>query len=154
MIANSFTYKRANSAEEAISLLNGDSKILAGGHSLLPAMKLRLSNPELLIDISRIESLRGIEDLGETIQIGAATTHAEIADNALIADHAPMMSQAANAIGDMQVRNKGTIGGSIAHADPAADWPAVLLAANAKINVINGSGSRSIDVDHFFYGFF
>ncbi len=154
MIANAFTYKRANSADEAVSMLNDQSKILAGGHSLIPAMKLRLNNPENLIDISQITSLRGITDNEGSISIGATTTHAEIAASDLLKQHIPMMGQTALSIGDIQVRNKGTIGGSMAHADPAADWPAALLAADAKVNITGPSGSRIVDIDHFFTGFF
>lgn len=154
MIPNSFAYKKASSAEEAISLLNDNSKILAGGHSLIPAMKLRLNNPETLIDISQIDSLRGITDNEQSITIGAATTHAEIASSELLSTHMPVMGQTALTIGDIQVRNKGTIGGSMAHADPAADWPAALIAANAQVKITGPSGSRIVDIDQFFTGFF
>jgi len=154
MIPNSFEYKKANSVEEAIGLLNDDAQILGGGHSLIPAMKLRLNAPGALIDISGIGSIKEIKDNEKSITIGAGANHASIARSAVIAQHAPMMVQAANEIGDIQIRNVGTIGGSIAHADPAADWPAVLLAANASVVIQNASGNREVDIDQFFTGFF
>jgi carbon-monoxide dehydrogenase medium subunit len=154
MIPASFEYKKASSVQEALSMLTGDSKILAGGHSLIPAMKLRLNMPETLVDISKIESIQEIRDNEKSISIGAGVTHASIAENEHVQKHAPMISEAASMIGDIQVRNCGTIGGSIAHADPSADWPAVLLAANATVVIANGNGGREIDIDQFFQGFF
>ena len=154
MIPNKFEYKKAQSIEEALGMLNEDAKILGGGQSLIPAMKLRLNNPETLIDIASINSIRGIKDNDQSITIGAATTHAEIAHSDVLAEHAPMFCIAAKTIGDIQIRNKGTIGGSMAHADPAADWPAVLLASNATVNLHGPSGSRTVDIDQFFTGFY
>ena len=156
MIASSFEYKRASSVDEALQLLQSseDAKFLAGGHSLLPAMKLRLSAAGTLIDIAKIADLRYIREEGNDIAIGAASTHDDIASNAAVQQHLAMMSQAASLIGDMQVRNVGTIGGSIAHADPAADWPASLLAAGASIVVRSASGSRTIAASDFFQGLF
>ncbi|MEO1054831.1 MAG: xanthine dehydrogenase family protein subunit M [Bacteroidota bacterium] len=157
MIPNAFEYQRASSVEDALNLLheNGDeAKLLAGGHSLLPAMRLRLNEPEKLIDISRIPELRYIEERDGFITIGAATTHDDIEHSDLIKSHLPMMTEAAGLIGDQQVRNKGTIGGSIAHADPAADWPASLLAAEAEITVKSVNGSRTISAANFFHGLY
>lgn len=154
MIPNAFEYKKASSVDEAISLMNEDSRILAGGHSLIPALKLRLDEPGQLIDISSIESIRVIRDNENSITIGAAATHAEIANNEALSQHAPMMAIAAHTIGDIQVRNAGTIGGSMAHADPAADWPAVLLAADANVVIKHANGQREVDIDQFFKGFY
>ncbi len=154
MISTSFDYKRANSVEEAISLLNDDAKILAGGHSLIPAMKLRLNQPETLIDISRIPGLRGISDGGDHIVIGANATHHDIVKSDLVQSAAPMLSQGGDMIGDIQIRNKGTLGGSIAHADPAADWPAMLIACKATIKVQGADGERIVSADDFFTGFY
>lgn len=154
MIPVSFDYKKATSVEEALSMLKGDAKILGGGHSLIPTLKLRLDAPGCLVDISKIESLCNIRDNEKSISIGAGVTHAQIAADSTLAEHCPMMQQAAEEIGDIQVRNKGTLGGSIAHADPAADWPAVLLAANAQVTIQSQGGSRTVDIDQFFKGFF
>lgn len=154
MIANQFEYKKTTSVEEAINLLNEDTQILGGGHSLIPALKLRLNNPATLVDISKIDALKGIEDKGGHITIGAVTTHAAIAANKLLTQEIPMMVEAASTIGDIQVRNVGTIGGSIAHADPAADWPAVLIAAHATIHLKSSNGNREVAVDDFFTGFY
>ena len=157
MIPSKLNYHKPASVKDALALLathGDDSKLLAGGHSLIPVLKLRLNDPEHLIDISGIEALKGIRDNDKSITIGAAATHGEIAANEALSTHAPMVAQAAAMIGDVQVRNFGTIGGSIAHADPAADWPAVLLAADAKIVIAHADGSREVDVDQFFKGLF
>ncbi|PHN01690.1 FAD binding domain-containing protein [Flavilitoribacter nigricans] len=157
MVATSFDYQKATSVEQAISLLqshDGDAKLLAGGHSLIPTMKLRLNSPALLIDVSKIEELRGIREEDGHIVIGAMTTHYEIASSDLLAKKAPMFVEAAKVIGDIQVRNKGTIGGSLAHADPAADWPAVVIASGAKIKIHGPDGARTVDADDFFTGFY
>jgi len=154
MIPNSFDYKKASSVAEAIGMLDDDSQILGGGHSLIPALKLRLNMPGTLIDISKIESIKGINDNEKSITVGGGATHASIAANAALAEHCPMMVEGASAIGDVQVRNMGTIGGSIAHADPAADWPAVLMATDAKVMIQNKDGKRTVDIDQFFTGFF
>jgi len=132
MIPISFEYKKANSVDEAISMLSEDAQVLGGGQSLIPTLKLRLNAPGSLIDISKIEKIKGIKDNDSSITVGGGATHASIASDASLAKHVPMMGQAAREIGDVQVRNMGTIGGSIAHADPAADWPAVLLATDAN----------------------
>lgn len=154
MIPTSFNYKRANSVEEAIGMLNDDAKILAGGHSLIPAMKLRLNQPETLIDITKIPGMRSISDGGDHIVIGANSTHHDIVKSDLVKSAAPILSQGGDMIGDIQVRNKGTLGGSIAHADPAADWPAILIACNATIRVQGAGGQRDISADDFFTGFY
>lgn len=154
MIPASFEYKKANSVQEALGMLGAEDKILAGGHSLIPAMKLRLNMPEALVDISKIEALKEIRDNGESITIGAGATHGDISINPVLKKHVPVVAAAAGAIGDIQVRNRGTIGGSIAHADPSADWPAVLLAVDAKIVMASASGERVVDIDQFFKGFY
>ena len=155
MIPNKFDYHRASSVDEAISLMaqhGMDAKLLAGGHSLLPAMKLRLNQPGVLIDIGRLDELRYIKKEGNELVIGAGATHDDIAHSAAARSTFSMLSEAADLIGDVQVRNKGTIGGSLAHADPAADWPAVMIAANAQIELQGPNGSRSVAADDFFRG--
>ena len=157
MIPSQFTYKKANTLDEALSLLKehgDDAKLLAGGHSLVPALKLRLNDPEVLIDISKIESLKSITEHDGHIKIGAMVTHGEIAESALLKEKASFFAEGADLIGDVQVRNRGTIGGSIAHADPAADWPAILLAADATIHVQSTEGAREIAAEDFFHGLF
>ena len=154
MFPSSFEYQRAGSVAEAIALLvkHHDAKLIAGGHSLLPAMKLRLAQPSLLIDISHIKDLQGIRDSGGgTVAIFALTTHTEVATSSLLPK---AMRDAASQIGDMQVRNRGTLGGSISHADPAADYPAVLLALGAHLRAEGPGGSRVILADDFFTDLF
>ena len=147
-----FDYHRANSIDEAESLhkANADSSFLAGGHSLIPAMKLRLAEPGTLVDISGIDDLKGISRDGDTIRIGALTTHAEVESSDVVNDACTALAEAAGMIGDPQVRNRGTIGGNVAHADPASDYPGILMALGATI-VTSG---RSIAVDDFFTGLF
>jgi len=154
MITNQFEYKKAGSIEDAIGMIGEDAQYLSGGHSLIPAIKLGLNMPAALIDVSKIEAMQGIKDEGDKILIGAATTHAAIAESKLLNDEIPMMAQAASAIGDIQVRNVGTIGGSMAHADPAADWPGVLTASNATVHLQGSSGKREVAIADFFTGFF
>jgi aerobic carbon-monoxide dehydrogenase medium subunit len=155
MIPVSFTYERATSLDDAIAKIGaGGGKLIAGGHSLVPLMKLRLSEPGRLIDIARIPGLSGIRESGGQIEIGATTTHHEVATSKLLRDKCPMIAEAAAEIGDAQVRNRGTIGGSIAHADPAADMPAVMLAADAEIEIRGKSGSRTVKAADFFQGFY
>ena len=154
MIPVSFTYERASSIDEAIAKLGSGGKLIAGGHSLVPLMKLRLSEPGRLIDISRIPELSGIKESGGKISIGATTVHQDIATSKLLHDKCPMVAEAAAEIGDAQVRNRGTIGGSIAHADPAADFPAVVLALDADIVIKGKSGQRSVKAASFFRGFY
>ena len=154
MIPVAFDYHRPSSVDEAIELLSDDAKLLAGGHSLLPAMKLRLSAPGALIDIGRLAELNYIREDGGTIAIGATTTHYQIESSGLVSANASALAQAASVIGDPQVRNKGTIGGSLAHADPAADYPAAILALGAEIVVKGPDGERSIPADEFFIDLF
>lgn len=142
MISVAFDYQRATSVDDAIAKLAASGgKAIAGGHSLVPLMKLRLSEPGTLVDISKIAGLSGIEDAGGTIEIGATTTHAAIAASKLLRDQCPMLAEAAAAIGDPQVRNRGTIGGSIAHADPASDLPAVVIALDADLQIKGQNGA-------------
>src|SRR5687767_8240656 len=152
MIAAQFDYVRADSLDEALSLLaqNEDAKVLAGGHSLIPAMKLRLAQPPLLVDISRIKDLTYIREEDGQIRIGAMTTHYQIESSDLLKNICPLLPDCASHIGDMQVRNKGTIGGSVAHADPAGDWPAAIIALNAEMVAISKNGERTIKADDFF----
>jgi carbon-monoxide dehydrogenase medium subunit len=152
MISSQFDYVRAHTLDEALTLLsqNEDAKILAGGHSLIPAMKLRLAMPSLLIDIGRIKDLSYIQEEGDQILIGAMTSHYQIESSELLKQICPLLPECAGHIGDVQVRNKGTIGGSLAHSDPAGDWPAAVIALNAELVVTGKSGDRSISVDNFF----
>ena len=147
-----FDYHRASSIDEAESWWkeNSDASFLAGGHSLIPAMKLRLSDPGTLVDISGIDDLKGISRDGDTIRIGALTTHREVGSSDVVKDGCSALSEAAGMIGDPQVRNRGTIGGNVAHADPASDYPGILMALGATIV----TSSRSIVVDDFFTGLF
>ncbi len=153
MISAPFDYHRPASLAEALSLLarhGDDARVLAGGHSLVPAMKLRLAEPRVLVDLSRVAELRGISEMDGRIVIGAMTTHAELASSSVLATKCPLFTETAPQIGDIQVRNKGTIGGSLAHADPAADWPPVALALDAEMEVAGPSGSRMIPAAGFF----
>lgn len=148
-----FEYHRAGSIQEAISLLGelgDDAKLLSGGHSLIPLMKLRFAQPAHLIDVRRIPNLAGIREEDGAVVIGAATTHAEIERSSVGARRLPILAEAAGQIGDPLVRNVGTIGGSLAHADPGADWPAVMLALNAEFRVVGPLGTRMIAADDFF----
>jgi len=148
-----FDYFRPTSLDEAVKLLaqhGGEAKLLAGGHSLIPAMKLRLAQPKALVDLGRIAGLSGIREANGRLAIGAMTTHAEIAASPLARSRCPLLAETAAHIGDMQVRNKGTIGGSLAHADPAADWPAAVLALDAEIEIVGPSGRRTVKADRFF----
>jgi len=157
MIPATFTYQRAGSVDEALGLIteHGDeAKFLAGGHSLVPLMKLRLAVPEVLVDIGRLGELRYIRDDGSHIAVGALTSHHELAQSSLLAAELPLLAHAAGRVGDPQVRHRGTIGGSLAHADPAADLPAVLLALDAVLVTRGPSGSRSIPAGEFFRGLF
>ena len=154
MFPAQLTYHRAGSVAEAVQLLsdNEGAKLLAGGHSLLPLMKLRLASPAVLVDIGRIEALKGISASGGGITIGALTTHAEIASSDLVRQNAPVLAEAAALVGDPAVRNRGTIGGSVSHADPASDQPTVLTALGATFNVTGPGGDRSIAAADFATG--
>ena len=153
MIPAQFEYVAPKTLDEAISLLakNPDeAKILAGGHSLIPAMKLRLAMPQMLIDIGRIKDLSYIREDGGRILIGAMTTHYQLESSDRLRDICPLLPETAGQIGDVQVRNKGTIGGSLAHSDPAADWPAAIIALSAEMVAAKASGERVIKADDFF----
>lgn len=157
MIPTQFEYARATSLDDALGKLRaarGDAKLLAGGHSLIPLMKLRLSEPKVLIDIARIPGLAGIRETGGRIEIGAATVHHEVATSALLRERCPMLAEAAADIGDPQVRNRGTLGGSLAHADPSADYPAAMLALDAEIHLKSAEGSRTVKAREFFQDLF
>ncbi len=157
MIPAPFEYRRAGSVEEALGLLEEggeDAKLLAGGHSLLPLMKLRLAAPSVLVDIGRLRDLSYVRDGGEMIAIGALTRHREVETNPIVAEHAPLLAHVAGQVGDPQVRHRGTIGGSIAHGDPASDLPAAALALGATFEVVGqGGAARSIPAAEFFQGF-
>jgi carbon-monoxide dehydrogenase medium subunit len=150
-----FEYRRASTVNEALAFLASEEepKLLAGGQSLLPVMKLRLAQPGTLIDISEIADLRGVRLDGDTLVIGALTTHHDLETDPLIAKHAPLLAEAARVVGDQQVRNRGTIGGVLAHADPAADYPAGVLALEATVAATGPDGEREIPVTEFFQGF-
>ena len=154
VIPEAFTYERAGSVAEALEHMGRGALPLAGGHSLLPALKLRLSAPEALVDIARIPELSGIRVDGGTLVIGACTRHQVIAASADVAAHARRAAAAAGRIGDQQVRNRGTIGGSLAQADPHGDLPAVALAVGAEIVVQSASGTRTVAADDFFVDYF
>lgn len=149
-----FDYARAESVNEAIELLHQHpgAKLLAGGHSLIPMLKLRLAVPDLLVDIGRIPELKGVSTENGSIRIGALTTHAELAASELLADSCPLISEAAAQIGDPQVRNRGTIGGNIAHADPASDLPAPLLVLDTAVHLTGKDGERVVPIADFFVG--
>ncbi|MEY4174325.1 MAG: hypothetical protein RI900_1490 [Actinomycetota bacterium] len=156
MIPAAFDYVRAGSAAEAISLIgqHGDeAKFLAGGHSLLPLMKLRLAAPSVLVDIGRVSDLSYIRDAGDHVAIGALTRHMDVETSALLQQHVPLLAHAASHVGDPQVRHRGTIGGSIAHADPASDLPATTLALGATYVAQGPNGTREIAAADFYQGF-
>lgn len=157
MIPTAFEYQRATSLDDALKKMaaaGGGAKFLAGGHSLIPLMKLRLSEPGTVIDIARIPELAGIRETGGKIEIGAATTHHAVATSSLLRDRCPVVTDAAATIGDPQVRNRGTIGGSLAHADPSADMPAVMVALEAEIQLRSAQGSRTVKASDFFQDLF
>jgi aerobic carbon-monoxide dehydrogenase medium subunit len=153
MIPNNFEYFAPTTIEEALKLIDkygDDCKILSGGHSLIPILKLRLATPAVVVDIGRIKELKQIRIDGKTIRIGAGVTHAELVKSADLKKHCPLICETAEQIGDQQVRNRGTIGGSLAHADPAADWPAAILALDAEIVARSSKGERVIKASDFF----
>jgi aerobic carbon-monoxide dehydrogenase medium subunit len=151
-----FEYKRPASLDEAIGLLSdgGEARPLAGGHSLLPMMKLRLAEPGVLVDIARLPGLDGISEDGDGLRIGALATHASVASSELVREKCRVLATTAEGIGDRQVRNRGTIGGSLAHADPGADYPTVVTALGATIVVQGPNGEREVSADDFFTGVF
>ncbi|TYT62550.1 FAD binding domain-containing protein [Natrialba swarupiae] len=156
MYPSEFDYERAETVDHALELLSGDpeAKIISGGHSLIPMMKSGLANPGTLVDIGEIDELTGIEWDDDTVSVGALTTYATIADDDELWDELPVLAEAAHEVGDIQVRNRGTIGGNVAHGDPASDLPAAVLAADATVVVQGPDGERRIDVDDFFLGMY
>ncbi|WP_435068745.1 FAD binding domain-containing protein [Haloplanus sp. C73] len=156
MYPDEFDYERPQTVEAALDLQvdHPEAEILAGGHSLLPTMKSGLASPDMLIDISDIDSLQGIDADGDTVSVGALTTYATIADSASMQERATVFAEAAHAVGDVQVRNRGTVGGNLAHADPASDLPAAALAADATMVVQGPDGERRVDADDFFFGMY
>ena len=156
MIPASFDYVVADTPDQAIELLSKreDAKLLAGGHSLLPAMKLRLARPGLLVDVGRIGDLSYVQDEGETIAIGALTRHTDVAASPVLQEHCAIVSHTAGQIGDPQVRHRGTIGGSLAHGAPASDLSAVVLALGGDLVARGPSGDRAIPANEFFTGVF
>jgi carbon-monoxide dehydrogenase medium subunit len=156
MIPAAFDYVRANSAEEAVSLLSShgeDAKLLAGGHSLIPLMKLRLASPSVLIDVGRLSDLSYVRDGGDHIAIGALTRHRDVETSDVLQSQVPILAHVAGMVGDPQVRHRGTIGGSLAHGDPASDLPAVVLALGGTLVARGPSGERQIPAGEFFTGF-
>jgi carbon-monoxide dehydrogenase medium subunit len=156
MIPAKFDYEIAETPEHAIELLGSrmDAKILAGGHSLLPAMRLRLARPSLLVDAGRLTELSYVRDGGGHIAIGALTRHRDVASDPLLREHCPIVARVAGQVGDPQVRHRGTIGGSLAHGDPASDLPSVVLALDAEVVIRGPSGERTVPASGFFTGVF
>ena len=156
MIPTGFDYEVAESVDQALELLRSkeDAKLLAGGHSLLPLMKLRLARPGTLIDIGRLTELRGVRDAGDHLAIGALTRHHDLNTDPVANEHCPLVAYAAGLVGDPQVRHRGTIGGSLAHGDPASDLPTISLVLDAVIVARGPGGERTIDAKDFFIGFF
>lgn len=156
MIPAAFDYRRVDSVDAAIAALgeHGDeAKVLAGGHSLLPLMKLRLATPAVLVDVGRVSDLSGIDDRGDHVSIGALTRHRDVQTSELLAREVPILPHVAGLVGDPQVRHRGTIGGSLAHGDPASDLPAVVLALGGTLVAKGPNGEREIAADDFFTGF-
>ena len=156
MIPAAFDYEVAESAEQAVSLLGSreDAKLLAGGHSLIPLLRLRFARPSLLVDIGRLDELSYVRDAGEWLAVGALTRHKAVRDDPLVQEHCPILSHTAGMIGDPQVRHRGTIGGSLAHCDPASDLPAVMLALGAELVIAGPDGERTVPAAEFFRGVF
>ena len=156
MIPASFSYVRAESADDAVALLaeyGDDAKLIAGGHSLLPLMKLRLATPSVLVDVARVADLAYVSDGGDHVAIGGLTRHHDVETNPLVRDAVPILGHAAGQVGDPQVRHRGTLGGSLAHGDPASDLPAVVLALGGTIVARGPQGERTISADDFFVDF-
>jgi len=156
MIPARFEYEVAESPRHAIELLGSaeDAKLLAGGHSLIPAMRLRLARPALVVDIGRLDELSYVRDAGEHVAIGALTRHKDVRDAPLLREHCPIVSFTAGLIGDPQVRHRGTLGGSLSHGDPASDLPTVMLALDAKLQIRGPDGERVVPAAEFFTGVF
>ena len=157
MIPAAFEYQRAMTQEEAVALLTeaeGEARFLAGGHSLVPLMKLRFSQPERLVDIMHVPGLAGVWERNGLVGIGSTTTYAQLERSEILREVLPVVAEAAGEIGDPQVRNRGTIGGSLAHADPAGDLPAVMVALDAYLDLVGPRGRRRVQAEDFFQGFF
>jgi carbon-monoxide dehydrogenase medium subunit len=158
MYPEPFDYYRAGSVEEALALLDdhadSDATVLAGGHSLVPTMKSGLAAPDVVVDIGDIEGISGVSVSGDTLHVGACTRYEAVVDDPDVRTHAPVLAEATGEIGDKQVRSRGTVGGNVAHADPASDLPAVMLATDATIHAQGRDGTRSIDADDFFLGIY
>ena len=156
MIPAAFEYRRASTVDEAVGILAAegeDAKVLAGGHSLLPLMKLRLAAPSLLVDIGRIGELSYVRENGDGVEIGALTRHRDLETSDVLDTHLPLLAHVAGQVGDPQVRHRGTIGGSLSHGDPASDLPAACLALGATFTVVGPAGERQIPAESFFQGF-
>ena len=156
MFPDEFDYERPETVDEAIDLLveNPEAESLAGGHSLLPTMKSGLASPDLLVDISRIDAMQGIDHEDGTVSIGGLTNYATVDESDAVRENVEVFAEAAHAVGDVQVRNRGTVGGNLAHADPASDLPAAALAADATMVVQGPDGERRVDADDFFFGMY
>jgi aerobic carbon-monoxide dehydrogenase medium subunit len=157
MIPASFDYTAPESLADAIAALGGDAeeiKVLAGGQSLIPVLKLRLAAPTLIVDIGRIDDLRGISDAGDAVVIGALTTHDEVVNSSVVAEHAAVLGKAAQTVADPQVRHRGTLGGALVHADPAGDLPAPILALDAELVIAGAGGERTVAAADFFEDLF
>ena len=155
MIPAAFDYVRPKSVDEALAALAGDdAKVLAGGQSLLPVLRLRLNAPALLVDCSRVDEMIGISDTGSSITIGAATTHYAVLTNPLVQQHVALLAQAAGTVADPAIRHRGTLGGSLAHADPAGDLPTVAAALDATFTIAGPSGRRTVSAADFFQDYF
>ncbi|HWX10293.1 MAG TPA: xanthine dehydrogenase family protein subunit M [Gaiellaceae bacterium] len=156
MIPAPFDYEVADSVGHALSLLGEreDAKLLAGGHSLLPVLRLRVARPSLLVDLGRLEELSYVRDAGDMLAIGALTRHHDVATSPVVQEHNPLVAYATSLIGDPQVRHRGTIGGSLAHGDPASDLPAVVLALDGEVDVAGADGVRTVAAGEFFRGVF
>ncbi|MFD1825749.1 MULTISPECIES: FAD binding domain-containing protein [Mumia] len=157
MIPTSFEYESPDTVEDAVRLLaegGDDVKVLAGGQSLIPVLKMRLAGPELIVDLGRIDGLRGIREDGDDLVIGAMTPHHEVAASALVREHAALIAEATSTVADPQVRHRGTLGGALVHADPAGDLPAPALALGASFEITGPSGSRTVPASDFFVDLF
>ena len=155
MIPSAFDYAAPDTVEAAIAAIASteDSKFLAGGQSLLPVLRLRLNHPDLIVDLRKIDELKGVRMDGDQVVIGAMTTHAEVAENALVREHLELLSEAAATVADPAIRHRGTLGGSLAHADPAGDLPAAALALDASFVIAGASGRRTVAASDFFKDF-
>ncbi|MGZ0146807.1 FAD binding domain-containing protein [Kribbella sp. WER1] len=156
MIPAAFDYYAPTTVEEALRLLreHSDAKVLAGGQSLMPALRLRLAAPEVIVDIGNVDNLRGIRDDGDALVIGAMTPHSTVQSDPLVLEHAQLIALATATVGDPQIRHRGTFGGSLAHADPAADLPAVAVALDASFVIAGADGRRTVPAGEFFQGVF